>query len=325
MIQIRRSGTVFSGSDKDLKRLRDEFNYTHCILLPNPFEVSLLEFIQNRIAQAEFYERVHEDIVPPAVDFTLRDDTTLGLLHFLVNDQHFFDMVQQITGFGPIGCFMGSVYRMDPRQRHYDSWHDDLIEHRILAMSINLSPDVYRGGFLQIRNRQSGQIVHEVANTGFGNSIIIKLAPDLEHCVSSVEGRVSKTAFAGWFKSEPDYHLLLQESYSKTMSHDESMKESLFRKPNHILTLDNQVSIAEGVIYRTGVEETSIFDIDTGLCYGLDAIGSRAWKLLAERSCLQAVFQSMAEEYDVSHEDLRQDIFNLVNELHAKGLIRIMD
>ena len=325
MIQIRRSGILLPGSDKDLERLRDEFNSSHCILLPNLFEVSLLEFIQDRIAQAEFYQRVHDDIVPPAVDLCLKDDTTIGLLHFLVNDQHFFDMVQQITGFGPIGCFSGSVYRMDPELPHSDSWHDDLIEHRILAMSVNLSPDVYSGGILQIRNRHSGHIVHEVANTGFGTGIVFKLTPDLEHRVSNVEGQVAKTAFAGWFKSQPDYHILLEENYSKAKSNHEGIAKSQLWDSDYSLTLNSKVRIPDGVIYRNGVEETSIFDIDAGLCYGLDAVGSRAWKLLADSGSLQTLFRGMAEEYDVSAKDLGEDILNLANELLAKGLIKIID
>ena len=45
-------------------------------------------------------------------------------------------------------------------------WHNDLLPHRMLTMSINLGAVPYQGGILQIRDRDSGEILTEVANTG---------------------------------------------------------------------------------------------------------------------------------------------------------------
>ena len=44
-------------------------------------------------------------------------------------------------------------------------------------------------------------------------SLVFGLAGELEHRVTDVEGLVLKTAFAGWFRSQPDF-LSLRKSAS---------------------------------------------------------------------------------------------------------------
>ena len=134
------------------------------------------------------------------------------MLEFLTNDQKLFEIIQQITGCDRIGCFSGRMYRMMPGRDHYDSWHNDMLEHRMVAMSINLSEGFYSGGLLQIRDRHSQQILHEVANLGVGDAIVFRLAHSLQHRVTNVEGAVPKTAFAGWFRSQPDFYQELRQA-----------------------------------------------------------------------------------------------------------------
>jgi hypothetical protein len=209
-IQLTNLGLSLSGTVEDLRHRRQEFDRQHCILLPGLFEPTLLQEVQQRLNRAEFYERSDEGI---ALESCLRDKGISSLLHFLLNNRNFFQVVEQLTGCGRIGCFEGRVYHLNPACGHYDSWHDDMVGHRkMLAVSINLSQAVYRGGVLQIRDQASKQIVHEMANTGLGDGIIFRIASYLEHRVTAVEGSVVRTAFAGWFYSQPDYETLLQAS-----------------------------------------------------------------------------------------------------------------
>jgi hypothetical protein len=62
---------------------------------------------------------------------------------------------------------------------------------------------------LQIRDSASGEILHEESNTGPGDALIFQIAPALQHRVARVTGNRPKTAFAGWFKSEPDFKTLV--------------------------------------------------------------------------------------------------------------------
>jgi hypothetical protein len=212
MIQLTRSGTDVCGTAEDLDRLRVQFQQQHCFRLRNLLEPQLLQVIMEQIGQAEFYERVHPTAGPsPNIDMCMRENAASQALQLVVNDRKFLRFVEQATGCGELGSFFGSVYRLAPGLGHYDSWHSDMAAGRLLALSINLSTDVYRGGILQIRNSESGQMVHEVANTGPGDGILFRIAPYLNHRVSPVEGAIARTAFAGWFYAQPEYHAWLKQ------------------------------------------------------------------------------------------------------------------
>lgn len=208
-VQIARSRTVASGSPEDLERLREQFQRQHCVRLPALLEPELLRLIKRGIDHAEFSQARYEGV---GVDSCMSENTTSGLLYFLANDRGLFEVVQRITGCGRIGCFTGRVYRVIPGCGHHLSWHDDMTRDRMIAMSINLGAEPYCGGVLQIREAESKRIVHEAANVGFGDGIIFRIAPWLEHRLTEVEGTIPRTSFAGWFRSGPDYESLLQKS-----------------------------------------------------------------------------------------------------------------
>lgn len=215
MVQLTRAGAVCAASAFDLKRLRGQFDRLHCILLPSLLEPGLLHIIERQIEGATFNHRVHEGI---GAELCMADDVASHLLHFLVNDPQLFKTIRRITGCGRIGCFSGRVYRMLPGSHHFDSWHDDLFDHRMIGMSINLSTWVYSGGIFQIRNLRSPHMVHEVTNVSLADAIIFRLSPQLQHRVTRVEGSVPKTAFAGWFRSEPDFYAELRKMPSSRLS-----------------------------------------------------------------------------------------------------------
>jgi hypothetical protein len=77
-------------------------------------------------------------------------------------------------------------------------------------MTINLSNEIYSGGALQIRERESGRIISEVPNVSAGDAVIFRLSDKLQHRITRVEGSASKTAFAGWFKAEPNFSAMLR-------------------------------------------------------------------------------------------------------------------
>ena len=213
IILVTKTGTICSESREDIERMRQEFCQKHCIRLPKFLEPSLLQIVQRQIEKAQFYERMHRDL---GSEGCMYDNTTpVLLLHLLVNNKTLFQAIEQITGCDPIGCFRGRLYRVIPGHSHHDSWHSDMTDHRMIAMSINLSTEVYYGGVLQIRDEELGQIVYEATNTGFGDAIIFRLASRLKHRLTGLEGTASKTAFAGWFRSQPDYKTFLKKRLSR--------------------------------------------------------------------------------------------------------------
>lgn len=196
------------GSPEELEQLRSEFERKNYVRLPGFLDRELYDQFVPAIGSAEFYERHHGSI---GLESCMKVNATLASLLFLVNDERLFEAIRAITGCGPIGCFDGRVYRINPSSDHYDSWHSDAGADRMVAMSLNLSPEAYTGGVLQIRDVRSPEVIHEAPNVGRGDAVIFRVGDDqLQHQITPVTGSVSKTAFAGWFKSRPSFHSVIR-------------------------------------------------------------------------------------------------------------------
>jgi hypothetical protein len=208
MIQLSKLGMVARGSEKDLSLLRAQFDRQHLVRLPKFIEPKVLEEVLRRVSSGSFQRKAHRNI---GVEVCLDDSKTLSLMNFLTNNSNLFKIIEQITTCGRIGCFVGRIYRMVPGEGHYDNWHTDILGNRLVALSVNLSPVAYSGGVLLLRDRPTRRMLQEIVNTGFGDAILFKLAPHLEHKITNVEGMVPKTAYAGWFSSAPDFYSELRK------------------------------------------------------------------------------------------------------------------
>ena len=212
MVQITNRGVVVSGLAQKVECLRAEFEATNCARLRNFLEPGLLHYMQERISRACFYERNDNDI---AAELCMGDDVSFGVLYLLTNNSTLFSAIRKITGCGEIGSVRGRIYRFMPGPSHHDSWHDDRGDNaRMIGISINLSDGPFSGGLLQIRERESLRITAEVSNTGPGDAVIFRLGGDIEHRVTCVEGHIPRTAFAGWFQSQPDFREILRRGMS---------------------------------------------------------------------------------------------------------------
>jgi hypothetical protein len=89
------------------------------------------------------------------------------------------------------------------------------------------------------------------------------------------------------------------------------------------VSLDSRVTVHPDVVFRELDGEAVILHLGTGLYYGLDAVGTRMWQVLAEHGDLGVALDVLAAEYDVSRERLRADLVRLVEALCDKGLVRV--
>lgn len=204
MIQLTRSGLRISPPD-EMKRLSEVFARQHAVKLAGFLEPALLESVSRIVTRATFTERVHRHLDPPTIDLGLDDPPAHGRLLVLFNDAGLFRFVEALTGCGSIGVFQGTVYRMVPGMHHLDSWHDDAGESRLVALTLNLSPDGFAGGALQIRTTNPPAIVCDIANTGFGDAVVFRIGPGFEHRLTPVEPGPAKVAWTGWFRREPSF------------------------------------------------------------------------------------------------------------------------
>lgn len=71
--------------------------------------------------------------------------------------------------------------------------------------------------------------------------------------------------------------------------------------------------------------EVVILNLQSGVYYGLDAIGARIWNLIHEPVALQEILAVLLDEYEVERERCESDLLAMLEQLDAKGLIEISD
>jgi hypothetical protein len=194
------------GSRAERSDLCHEFRERNCAVLRRFLQPRLLDELLPRVERTGFRPREHGNI---GTEDSMEAGGPLASLLLAANDPRLFEFVREVTGCGAIGCFDGRVYRLDPTRGHGDSWHSDVGDNRLVAMSVNLTTSRYKGGRLQIREQGSGEVTAEVGGTELGDAVIFRIAEHLRHRVSPVEGDVPRVAFAGWFKSAPSFRSVL--------------------------------------------------------------------------------------------------------------------
>mgnify|MGYP001611899567 CR=1 FL=1 len=202
MITLTKSRAIVSVGRDDLLRFRAEtLDRRDWACLPRFVDASLLESFARRFEDIGFRSRHHDRI---GGELALTDPQAGEALCLLLNDPVVLSFMEILTGSSPLGCFSGRVYRFAPGGACLHEWHDDVIEERRVAFTLNLSRDLYQGGALLLRSRRTGQ-TQAIENRGFGDALLFRVAADLEHRSEPVTGAVPKTAFAGWFRASPRF------------------------------------------------------------------------------------------------------------------------
>jgi hypothetical protein len=195
-IRVALGATALDVDDATAAAMRAEFRRSHALRLKGFLGPELLEVADRALGAAAFehrsYERVGEE--DRAADGVLLDALLLAL-----NEGRLLDAVERVTGVGGVGWFNGRVYRFVSKPGHEFEWHDDLVEERLLALTVNVGARPYRGGLLKIREKDGRREVFEAANVTRGDAVLFRVHPTLEHCVTPVEGDVPRLTFAGWF------------------------------------------------------------------------------------------------------------------------------
>lgn len=85
-----------------------------------------------------------------------------------------------------------------------------------------------------------------------------------------------------------------------------------------------QLAIPAHLLFQEVDDEAVLLDLERGHYFGLDEVGTRIWRLLAEHSSLPAVYGALLQAgYAVDEEELEHDLEGFVEELAAEGLIEL--
>ena len=91
------------------------------------------------------------------------------------------------------------------------------------------------------------------------------------------------------------------------------------------MNLNQSITVSPDVISQPVSGETVLLDLVSENYFGLDEVGTRIWELIVERGDLQAVYDTLLSEYEVSEERLREDLFSLVEEIAKLGLVTLKE
>lgn len=89
------------------------------------------------------------------------------------------------------------------------------------------------------------------------------------------------------------------------------------------LNLDSTIQASDQHVASDLADEVVILDLQSGVYYGLDPVGTRIWQLIQEPTRLADVKKQLLEEYDVAPDQCEQDLLQLTQRLVDEGLIRI--
>jgi hypothetical protein len=289
MIQLRASGLIADAVD--VEQRRREFHEVGWTRFPALLEPRLLQCVQEGLDHNPW-----DDYFKAGFDSNeiLTPSPPLRLLQFVTNWPSFLALMAKITAAGPLTWFGGRVYRMRPGVGHHDDWHDDNIDGRLSAMSLNLGLRPYHGGLLQIRRRGADSPHVEIANTVSGDADSLSGlrrsgASRHRHSRDGAEDRICG---------------LVQRDTSE--SHGSPACEPISsRSTLNFMTatpsLDSRIRINDDVLWQELQGEAVLLNLKTGVYFGLNPIGTRVWELLAATGMLRDVVDAIVGEYESKH------------------------
>ena len=85
------------------------------------------------------------------------------------------------------------------------------------------------------------------------------------------------------------------------------------------------VNVSENQVHTVLDGESVILDLEEGIYYGLDEVGTRIWELLQEPTEVLDVIDTLTKEYDVTRDKCTSDTLHLLEDLQEHNLIDVQN
>lgn len=203
MLQIA-DGELTTPSSEQLATLAQSFREHYFARLSGLLEAGFLRQILTLVDDSQFSERHTPRI--GCVE-TLQNARFETGMHQLFNQPAVLAAIGAVIG-RSVDLWLGNTVRRVPGRNHFSAWHDDLsppVEvqgrpyRRAVPMSVNLSPERFEGGNLELRRVDDGMLLADVANKTFGDAILFRIGEGLQHRVADVLGEHPRVVHVGWF------------------------------------------------------------------------------------------------------------------------------
>jgi hypothetical protein len=87
------------------------------------------------------------------------------------------------------------------------------------------------------------------------------------------------------------------------------------------MTKFTAVRLSPDVVFRELDGEAVLLDFNTGRYFGLNAVGTRVWTLIAGGTSVRDAVRALAAEFDAPADEIARDVDALVADLVARGLL----
>ena len=92
-----------------------------------------------------------------------------------------------------------------------------------------------------------------------------------------------------------------------------------------MISFTSRAIVPETVLFRELEGNAVLLNLKTESYLSLDDVGTRMWTLLTTELSVQAAYQRLLGEYEVSPDVLRLDVETLLNQLMQHGLVELKD
>jgi len=86
------------------------------------------------------------------------------------------------------------------------------------------------------------------------------------------------------------------------------------------LTLDQIVAVSEDAIFRELDGEAVVLNLETGMYYGLDPVGTAIWRAVEPRGTLRQAFERVVTDFAADPATVESDLIELAGNLLDRGL-----
>lgn len=87
------------------------------------------------------------------------------------------------------------------------------------------------------------------------------------------------------------------------------------------VSFSTRARTAPDVMIQEVGDESVLLDLKTERYLGLNEVGTRMWRVLLESDSIQAAYETLLAEYDVTPQLLEEDLRDLLDRLLANALI----
>ena len=89
------------------------------------------------------------------------------------------------------------------------------------------------------------------------------------------------------------------------------------------ISFSDRVTVPDEVLISNLQDESVLLNLNSESYFGLDNVGTRLLSVLTNSDSIEVAYESLAKEYDVDRQALREDLIVLVENLLQQGLVTI--